>query len=325
MAVQVIYKNIGIEEETSWGASTGGILRVLQIKNTTLNTNPNKTLVEDTMTSLKGRDRFVLLKNETGGDIEALGSPRILHNFLKLINGLPGASTAMGTSAFVYTYNQDTGGSPLSMTMVLDRNNTQEKFSGLRASKLVLKASNDILDATLSLMGKDRVTGVSVTDKVGETFKPLTFADMKVTIGLPSYSQVATLNVSEWQLEFDTGLERSHLSGARTAARLDSKVDSLKGNFKIFHTGNSFVNTVYGVSDYNIRFEGIPDSSSGLIAGVTPYYLKIDLPRVQLRTTTRNYEQNQLAVETIEFEALFDPGTSALWSPQLTVGYDIET
>ncbi len=323
MAQQVIYKNVGIADEATWGVSLS-VTRYLPIKSSTVERVVNKTLVSDTTATNKGMDRITLLKNEIGGDINAFGSPKILHNFLKWVNGGPGVTSAIGTSAIQITYNQATNENFNSFEMVQDRNNAQETFVGLRGTKLQLKASDNILDATLSVFGKQRLTGVSVVDRVGETFKPLTFADMTITLAGATYQNAVTLLSSEWTLEYNNNMERTHLSGDETAARLDAKVPTLTGTIKIFHVGNSYVDATYGLSDFYLRFEGIPDSSTGLIAGVTPTYLRIDIPRVEITKNTRNYEADKLAVETLTFDAMFDPGISALWKPQLVTGFDIE-
>lgn len=324
MGLQNIYKNIIFRDETTWGTSVAGTTRTLQIVSSSLNANPNKTLVEDTRTSNKGRDRMVRLKNEIDGDIVAYSSPEVLNFMFETVNGSAGTTSAVGTSAILITYNQNTDGNMTSVTLVEDRNNSQEVFYGVRGKKLAMKASDGLVESTLTVMAKTRGAGATLANLVGETVKPLVFADMVITMGLPGYTQVSTLLCEDWSLEYDNGLEKTFLSGDRNAARMDQMVPMVSGQFTIFHEGSSYLNPTYGSSEVYIRIEGIYDSSEGLIAGVTPYYLRIDIPRAEITLNERNFEQGALAKEVISFTAMFDQGTSTLWKPQLTTGFDIE-
>lgn len=324
MAQQVIYKNIALGEEATWGTSVA-VSRYMQIVSSGLNANPNKTIVEDTRTSPRGRDRIVRLKNEIGGDIVANASPKVLHNMFELVTGSHGATSAVGTSAINIAYNVNTTGDYLSYTMVHDRNNTQEAFYGVRANSLRLEFSDNLLQATLGTMARYRGIGPSVVDVVGETVKPYIFADMTVSIGRPGYATPVTVPVASFNAEYNNGMERTHLSGSRDASRMDAMVPTLTGSFEVFHEGNSWVSAVYGCSEFYMRIEASTDTCGGQIAGVTPYYLRLDLPRVELSTTTRTYEQAGFAMETIEFIGLYDQGTSSLFKPSLTVGHDIQS
>lgn len=325
MAPQLIYKNIAFRNEAVWGTSGAGTNRVLQIVSSDLMADPGKALVDSTTSSVKGRDRIVRGRNEVGGDIKSFLSPKVFHNFFEMAFGMHGTSAAVGNSAILTTYNQDSGGSYISYTVVKDRNNSQEAFYGVRGTKLSLQASDGLVETTLSTIAQTRGIGPSLADTTGETVKPFVFADVTVTIGGPAYANPYTAKVSDWSIEYDTDMERSYLSGSRDASRTDAKVPKVEGEFKIFHEGNSWVSAVYGSSELYLRFEFTTDSSEGLIAGVTPYYGRVNIPRVELISTERNYEQGNLSVEVVKFTGMFDQGTSALIQAQLTHGFDIET
>lgn len=326
MAYQQVYKDVMLREEAAWGVSGAGTSQLLQIISSSLESNPNKTVVEDTRTSVKGRDRMVRLKEEIEGDIAAYGSPRVLHRFMELGMGAAGITAAVGSSAVLNTYPQNTSGTMLSATLVQDRNNSGEAFYGLRAQKLSLKASDGILEVTLSGKAKSRsdVSG-GVPDIVGETVKPFVFADFVVTVGRPGNVNPVTMYSSEWSVEYDNGLESSFLSGSRQATRSDPMTPQVTGTIKIFHEGTSWVSATYGASELYIRLAAMTDSSEGLIAGVTPYYLQVDIPRVEFTQSTRNYEQAALSVEEIQFTGMFDAGLSLLIRPQLTAGFDLDS
>lgn len=324
MANQRIYKHIAIRDETTWGVSATGTNKVIAVRTSTLNQNPNKAIVEETSTSIKGRDRMTVGHNEIDGDITGYASPRFLHHALEWVNGSQGATAALGTSAMTITYNQNVDGNLLSKTVLMDRNNTQEAFYGTRASKFSMNWANDLVEAALTLMAKSRGIGASVADVVGETVRPYEFADISVGIGGAAYVNPTVVFTSNGNFTYDNGQERSFLSGSRDAARTDPNIPRLNGSIEIFHEGNSFISPTYGCSELYIRIEATTVSCHGLIAGTTPYYTRIDIPRVQFTTNTRNYEQAALAMETIEFEAMFNPGTSSLWTATQVVGFDIE-
>jgi hypothetical protein len=323
MATQVIYKNLVVKDETSWGVSTNTTQRKLQIISTGLNLNPNKELVEDTRTAVQGRDRVVRLRNEIDGDIQMYAAPKELNFAFEQVMGAVGISSAGGSNAANYTYRQDPTGSAYSSTVVLDRNNSQEAFYGIRSSQLSMTASDGLVELTLTTMGKSRGIGASIADTVGGTVKPFVFADVVVSVG-PS-GNLAPVDVSEWNLDYNNNLERTFLSGSRNAARTDITTPTLEGSFTMFHSGNSYSSPVFGCSELQIRIEATTSSCEGLIAGVTPYYLRIDVPRSEFTTNERNYEQGALSMETINFIGMFDPGTSSLWLPQLFAGLDLKS
>lgn len=324
MAYQTIYKHLVFKDETTWGVSANSSLRYIPVTSSSIEENINKALVEDTSTSMKGRDRMYRGKSEITGEVSSFASPKVLHTFLELVNGVHGATAASGTSALIVTYNQNTDGNYISQSVIHDRNNSQEAFYGIRGTKLSLQASDGLVECSLSTIGKTRGNGVAVVDTIGETVVPFMFSDITVTIGRPSYASPVTLNVSDWNIDYDNKMEPGYLSSSRNPLRTDPSVPELTGSFTIYHEGTSWVSATYGASDFYLRIEAASDSSTGLIAGVTPYYLRIDVPRVQLTKTSRNYEQAALSVEKIEFTAYFDPGLSMMWKPQLTTGFDIE-
>lgn len=324
MAQVTIYKDLAYTPEASYGTSIAAATRI-HIKSSSLNLNQNKELVEDTVSSSKGRDRMIRRKNVIEGDIEGFGSPRGLHFAFQLVNGSAGSTSAVGTSAILLTYNQNTTGSMLSYTVNKDRNNSQEAFAGVYASSLELSASDDLLEWTLSGGAQSRGNGSALTDNViGETTHAYVFSDMSVTIhaGSTYGANAVTHKVSEWSVKYENGMEPTFLSGSANITRVDPKIPTVSGKIKIFHEGTSWVDATYGASEFYIRFDGSLPSQAGLIAGVTPFTLRVDVPRAQLTTNVRNYEQNEFAVEEIEFMGMMDlspVGTSALWKPTMTV------
>lgn len=325
MAHVVAYKNIASEDEASYGASTGGLSSRLRVTSFNLNKDVNKELVEDTMVTAKGRDRIVEMKTVVEGDIAGYGTPRGLDFALELANGVAGSSAALGLSAgTITTYYQNTTGTLLSKTINVDRNNSQDKYQGVFGKELTLKASDGLLEWSLTAQAKDRVTGEAIADSVsliGETIKPFTFADINIQITAgQAYSAAAgvTHAVSEWELKYNNGAEGTHLSGNKTLARVDPKVPTIEGKFKIFHEGTSWVSAAEGSSVFHLRFEGVLPSSRGLIHGVTPYILRIDVHKAQLKTNVRDYEQAAFSVEDVEFIGAVSSGSSALWTPTIT-------
>lgn len=318
MAYQTIYKDLGIETESSFGASTAGTASRIHVRSMTLGLDVTKELVEDTVSSSKGRDRMVLKRNNIEGDITGYGSPRNLHHAFELVMGSAGVSVANGASCALITYYQNTSGTMLTKAVNVDRNSTQEKFLGVYASSLELTASDDLLEWTLSGGAKSRVAGVALADNVvGETVHPYTYADFNVTIhaGSTYGANTVTHKVSEWNMTYENGTEKTYLSGSKDVDRIDPKIPTVSGMFKIFHEGSSWVSAAYGASEFYLRFRATLPSEAGLIAGVTPYQLTIDIPRSQLTTNVRNYEQNEFAVEEINFVGMMDlspNGTSAL-------------
>lgn len=311
MAYQTIYKDIGFSDETSFGATGAGTTKRVHVKTVTLNKVPTKTLVEDTITSVKGRDRMYNQKDEVTGDITGSGSPAALHFALASGLGVAGATAALGTSALTVTYNQNTSGNLLSRTVNLDRNNSQERFIGVIGTGIQLTCSDNTLEWTLPALAKDVHTGVSMADTVNETASPYTFADFTVTIN-PSGS-ANQLNVSEWSIDYQNGAEASWLSGSRTVARIDPKIPTLTGKLKIFHeNGSSWTSPVYGCSDLAIRIQGTLPTCGGVVSGTTAYTLTIDIPRTQFTSNVRNYAQSEFAVEDIDFTGYFSTGSSAL-------------
>jgi len=332
MAYQTIYKDIGIEDEATFGASTAGTASRLHVISASLTRNPNKAAIEETGTSNKGRSRMLRQNNSFEGDLSMFASPRNLHHGLELVNGTRGVTAALGTSAVNITYNQNTTGTLASKTMTLDRNNTQEKFSAVIASSLELSASDNLMEMSSNILARTQGTGVSIADIVGETVKPFNFSDINVSIhpGATYGSSAFNVKVSEWTMTYDNGLETIYQSNdgvndGRDPSRYFFKIPSLTGSFQILHEGVTFTDAVFGCSEFYLRFDCTLTSCDGLINGVTPYFFRLDIPRVEFTLSTRNYEQAALSIEDVEFTAMFDDtdsGTSALWVPQLSVPFD---
>lgn len=322
MAHQRIYKDIQLGNEGTWGSSIAPTER-LHIRTMTLNKVVEKEIADDTTSSIKGRERMNRLQHTIEGDITAYGTPRNFGHFFELANGALGTTATLGSSALVMTYSQNTDGTMISKTLNVDRNNSQETFNGVRASNMEISASDNKVELSLSTQARYQSdVGTAIQDLQGETTKPATFADVTVTVDPGSYGdQAETLKVSEWSLTYDNGLETQHLSGDRDPARSDPNVPTLEGSFSIFHTGISYVELSKGCSEAYIRFDIVYPSCAGLIAGVTPYTTRIDVPRAELTSNVRNYESGELSVEEVEFSALFDLGTSSLWQATQTVGF----
>lgn len=323
MAEQMIWRPIGIEDESFFGASVAGTAKRMSIVSTTLGQVPNKDVVKETTNTSLGPDRFKYKNDVVGGDMKTFGTPAILHQALEFVMGTTGSSSALGSSAVLMNYAQDTSGRLLSKTVVLDRNNTQEKFSGVIGKSIELSANNDLLDVSLSVLAKSRNTGVSLVNTVGETLKPFAFSDMVITYspGATMGANPVTVAVDSWKLKFDNGVDGTFLSGSKNLSRADKKdIPKLEGSFKIFHEGSTLTDGTFGCSEYYVRFQGTLTSCDGLIAGVTPYSFQADCPRVFLKTIPRNYETGALSMEEVTFEGLVNSGMSVLWRPRLIVG-----
>lgn len=326
MAYQTIYKDIGIADETDWGSSIACTTNRIHIVSTSLAHESTKELVDDTMTSPKGNERSVYTKNVDTGDITGYVSPRTIHQMLELAMGVRGTSTAMGTSGAMQTYTQNVGGSMISKTINIDRNNSQETWNGVRASALEITGSDKFVEFTLNAIAKTYSTnGTSMQDLMGETVKAAPFSDVTVTIhhGATYGTQFTTLPVSEWSVKYENGLEATYLSGSRNIVRTDPKVPTVTGKFKIFHEGMSFVELAKGCSEGYLRFNILWSSCAGLIAGVSPYQLRIDVPRVDLTSDVRSYKAAEYCIEDVEFVGKLNTGTSSLIDIALTAGNQI--
>ena len=322
----LIYKDVSIINEATWGTSLAGDPDRIHIKSLTLNLNAEDQLVEETVGTPKGRMRMVLIKNTLEGNLDGYLTPTNAHHIFEWVNGTSVAiGSSMGASGTLFNYNQDVSGTFCSKAINIDRTNSYERYNGVRAKTLELKSSDSITEWTLGVIAKSRGLGAALVDNViGETVKPFTFADWTVqinagnTIGTP-----ITVQAKQWSISYDNNLESTYLSGSQTPARSDVKIPSIKGSFTLFHDGTSWTDATYGASEFYLRFQGTLPSERGLIAGVTPYMLRIDVPRVMLTKTVRNYANGELAIEDFDFTGMFDTGLSALWFPQLTAGLSI--
>lgn len=323
MSLVSIYKDILLKPEATWGVSAAGQTNTLSIISSTLELDPTNKIVEDTRTSFKGNDQIIQVKNVIKGDIKAYATPTVIRRFFELAVGRSGVTTAVGTSALLFTYNQNTDGNLQSATIVQDRNSASEVFYGVRGKKLSMNFKDAELELTLSVEAQGWSKGPGVPDVIGETVKPYTFADATVTIAAPAYANPYTLLASDMTIEYDNGLVSSFLSGSRNASRSDPGVPKLSGEFTIFHEGNSWVDAAFGQTELNLRVEFTTNSGGGLIAGVTPYYLKLDIPRARLMSTKRTLEAGKLTMETVKFAAIFDTGSSSLWTPAYTDDWNV--
>lgn len=323
MSHLTLYKDIGVGDESEWGSSIACDSTRLHIKSSSLGKKVEKEIIDDTTSSIKGRERMVILKHTVEGDLSGYCTPRTMHHMFELANGAKGTSVTLGTSAnaILYTYNQNTDGTMISKSINVDRNNSQECYNGVRASALEISGSDNKLEFTLNAIAKTQSNvGTSMQDLVGETIKAAVYADTTVTIhqGATYGAEPDTLEVSEWSVKYENGLEAQHLSGDKDIARSDPSIPTVTGKFKIFHSGLSYVNLAEGCSEAYIRFDTVYPSCAGLINGITPYTMRIDIPRTQLTSNVRNYEASEFSIEEVEFEGAFDLGTSSLWIPSQT-------
>jgi hypothetical protein len=324
MAYQTIFQDMLVQDETSFGASIAPAHR-LHIRSTSLDITREKQHIEDTSSFVRGRDRMSLMKDTVEGDITGFGSPRNLHYALEWVNGCKGVSSAGSSVSCVRTYPQNVNQTWLTRTVNLDRNNSQELFTGVAAQSLELSCSDNLLEWSLGCVGRNRAGGVSMASVIGETVGAFSYADFNIRIhaGSTFGTQGVSLAVSDWSVNYNNGLEASWTSGNPQAQRVDAKIPSVEGKLTIFHEGASWVSATYGCSEFYLRFEGNLASCKGLISGTSSYRLCIDIPRAELTSNVKNYEQNAFSVEEIEFKGLLDlspNGTSALWVPSLTAG-----
>ena len=315
MANQLIYKDIGVGGETSWGASIACSSVRLHVKTCTLNHLAVKEVVDDTTMTPLGSDRIVRVRNEDTGDITGYHTPRTMHYMWELAMGTRGSSAAAGSSGVLMTYYQSVGGSYVSDSINIDRNSTQETFNGVRVTALEITGSDNKIEFTANCLAKTYSTnGTSMQDLVGETIKVANFADTTITIhnGATYGAQLTTPKVSEWSVKYDNKSEGEYQSGSRDLSRSDPLLPEVTGKFKIFHEGLSFVRLADGCSEAYIRFNIVYPSCAGLVNGVTSYIERIDVPRTEITSNVRNYEAAQKSVEEVEFMGKFDTGLSAL-------------
>lgn len=326
MANSLIYKDIVFQPEATYGVSVAGSPDKLHVRTVTLSQTTEKILVEDTVANVKGRDRIVLNKNTVEGDVTGYVTPRGIHHALELALGTAATvGSSVGLSATLWQYDQNTTGTLLSKTMILDRNNSQEAFRGVRGKSLEITSSDSVTEYSLGVMAQSRTGAAALADLVGETVKPFVFADwtVQVNAGTTIGTAPITLAVSEWNIKYDNGQEGAFLSGSANLTRSDPMIPTLEGKIKIFHAGNSWADASFGNSNFYMRLQGTMPSGNGLVAGVTPYTLKIDMPKTQLSVNVRNYEQAAISVEDIDFVAQFETGLSYMIRAEMTAGQSI--
>ena len=323
----LIYKDITVTNESTWGVSLAGDPDRLHITSINLNLDENKMVIQDTSGTPKGFNRMTTGKYSLEGDIKGYVTPTNIHHALELVMGTSvTVGSSCGASATLFYYYQDVSGTLCSKAINIDRTNSQERYNGVRAKSLEITATDALTEFTLHCIGKSRGLGATVTDYViGESIRPFIFADWTIYInaGNTSGPNGVTVGAKTWTLTYDNQQETTYLSGNQTPSRTDAKVPTLEGSFSLFHDGTSWTDATYGASEFFLRFQGVLPSERGLIAGVTPFMLRLDIPRVQLMKTVRGYADDTITVEDFKFTAMFDPGSSTLWYPQQTAGVSI--
>lgn len=315
----MIFKDAMIEDEGSYGASVAGTDAQIHVISSTLGLDPTKELVEDTTSNVKGRDRINRIRNVVEGDIKAYATPRSIHQLTEMVWGVAGTEASVGTSATAYTYNQNTSGTMLSKTVQLDRNNSQEKFSGVVGRSFELTWSDNKAEITVDAVAKERSEGLALSNLLGETVPPFTFADFTVTIGNTlNYfgTGVTTLKVENLTATYKNGLAPAHLSGSRDIQRVDPSIPELDANFSIFHENSGLAQGTFGTGEYAVRIQAVTTDQK--LQGITPYVYTWDIPRASLTTNVRNFEQASMAKEEINLVGMFHAGSSKLVEPTLT-------
>ena len=163
----------------------------------------------------------------------------------------------------------------------------------------------------------------------GETIAPFEYSDVTITLspGTSYGASALTIKTNEWSISYDNGLEALYQSGdgvnsAKDPSQYYYGIPEITGSLTVLHEGTTFINSYYGCTNWYMRIEGNLTSCDGLIAGVSAYRFRIDIPKLELTANTREYEEGELAVEEIEFEGLFEHGVSALWKPSITTALD---
>src|SRR3990167_8524350 len=150
MANNLIYEDLEIGNEATWGTSVAATTYRLGVKTVTFNRMLEKSLVETTTVTPKGRDRIVSVKSTYEGDITGIVTPRVIHHMLELVNGeFAVVGTSVGASGTLFEYPQNTSGSMASKFINLDRNNSSERFLGVRGKSLEISFSDNQLEFTL--------------------------------------------------------------------------------------------------------------------------------------------------------------------------------
>jgi len=320
MATIVAYKDIGIANEPSLGASVA-VADYIHVKTYAVDDVPNKERVDDTSNTTKGHDRIEARRVDLTGSLTGYGSPRVLHHAFELVNMVGATAIAtVGTSASEYEYQQTTGGSSqLSKSTYADYNNSTAIHRGMRASQIELSASNDLIDVSLDLLGVNKDPGITLAGS-GEATKPWKFSNVNIYIGA-TLGDIETggtaFHITEWTITYANNLEGTHQSGQNTIKRSDIKIPTFDMNLTLYNETEFFQGAKNGCSTYAMRLVGELDPCQGTIVGSTPYKLTIDVPFFEVVTSPRTYEAGEFISEKVAMYAKYSAADDALWIPRL--------
>lgn len=320
---RIVNKNLGVGPESSWGVSLA-ITQYMHVKSAEFVRNVNKTLLDDTACSSPlGKQRAVTQNEEVTGNINAYLTPTNAKAAFEWITGTSVGGVSLGNSAMSYTWTQAQVSHRSKWVRLEWDDIAQEDYYGLRANTLELTStSGGPAEMTLDLIGQGYRAGVSMTT-TASTLKPLMLRNFKVyyTTAGPSdlgISQTELL-VDEFTLNVDNKLEGKHQSGSAVISRTDvSGYPEVKLTLKRVNEATNARDAAWGISVWSIRLEGYTTADQGLIAGATPYLVRIDLPAAHVvETPKRDYSAGELSMEEINFECEYNTVKSALWIPQM--------
>lgn len=316
---KIAYKNIGVGREGSALGTSAVINRYLQIKSLDLRPNENKVILDDTSNNALGGAKYYRERVTLEGSMTAYATPSNIQETLEMVCGTSNAGTSVGASALSYTYvvNQN---AYMSKWFRVDDGVNIEDYHGLRAKTWKLDVS-DMAEISVDLIGQGYTSAGSSMASTINTQAPFSLAELKVWVasapaGLGG-SSMSELVVHDFGVEYDNQMEGKHESGKRTINRADPKIPTLKVTFKRFYEDTILRDNNYlGSSTFAMRIEAFGTDHQSLIAGVTPYVFRIDIPSIQVTENhKRNYEAGEMIIEDITMEAVFNSTSGYLWQP----------
>lgn len=313
--MSLVVKNIGLGRENTWG-SAASISKYPRIRSLGMNFDMGTKIVDDTGNTAKGFSKAVNLAKAVEGDISFYVYPDDIGIWLASVLGIPSVGSP---EANVYTHTFEQGNTLPFYTIVADKDVKVDRFLGVKGISLKLNAANDIVEGVLTAQAKDKDDGGAYTPSVTE-IDPFTFDQAAFGVGSDLVGAEAALAsgtpMDEWELTYDLQSERRFQSGSKLASRIDQKIPRLSGSFKLFYDADDWEGNL--VNETEKAFVLRIKNTLVTIGNVSNYELKFKVPRIQAMSNERPYEAGNLIVETLNWEALYDPASSYMVQAILT-------